>query len=443
MSTSLDSAPRERPMSVSSSEITRHVRGLDGIRAVSVIGVFAYHLASINAWGQVEPWTAGGFLGVSTFFTLSGYVVVRRLMIEHASASSIGLRHFWTRRTRRLLPASWATLIVTGAIAASVSDYQAMRTHLGETLRAATLGVFNWQQISSGADYAQHFAGTASPFRHFWSLAVEEQSYVVIAVLAFLVLRGPRGQGNFRVAMVVLTVGSAWAMFRFGSYSTRAYMGTDTRFAEISVGALGALSRPWTRKSSFLNSCAWVACVAMVLMWVRTPLESPWLYRGGLIGLAVLAVIICTSLDSQRPPSRLVSILDWAPIAWLGRVSYGVYLIHWPVLLFTRAPHFGDVPDWARGALQIALTLALAAISYRYLEQPIRNVRVLRPPRFLIAVVVVLVTLMASSVTVFEDRPSALETAIADRDHVVDPRTSTGSTSTPSQGRPSLREPRV
>src|SRR5215470_7983074 len=210
--------------------------GIDGLRGIAVAAVLLYHAGL--------PWMIGGYLGVSTFFTLSGFLITSLILTEHARRGRIDLRAFWARRFRRIMPASFVALagiVVFGAFAAD--DYQQARLR-GDGL--ATLGyVLNWWLIATHRDYVDLFA-SPSPLQHFWSLAIEEQFYLVFPLLSAMVLVVGRGSRRTFAAVVgVFTLGSVlcmWRLARGDTPTSRLYYGTDTRAAELLVGALLAVA---------------------------------------------------------------------------------------------------------------------------------------------------------------------------------------------------------
>jgi peptidoglycan/LPS O-acetylase OafA/YrhL len=384
--------PRPRPLIADQP-------ALDGLRGVAVAGVLLFHAGF--------AWAVGGFLGVSTFFTLSGFLITSLLIRERRATGSIRLRAFWARRFRRLMPAALLTLgliVLYGAFAATPTQVQALR---GDVLGAVGY-VANWHFLFSGQSYAQLFS-SPSPVEHFWSLAIEEQFYFVFPLIAVGVLAASRGSRRaLAVTLGVLAIGSVMlttVLYHPGGDTSRVYYGTDTRAAELLVGALLAAlfyRRLVIRKlipRLIVLTVGTGALIATIVVWATTDQHSNWLYEGGL-GLYAIgsAAIIAAALQ----PGLVRSALSIAPLRWLGRISYGVYLIHWPVYLWLSPSRTGLNP-WPLFLLRVAVTLALAVASYHLVEQPIRRGRKLtgwRPlavaPAAALALVVALVVVTAN-----------------------------------------------
>jgi peptidoglycan/LPS O-acetylase OafA/YrhL len=366
--------------------------GLDGLRGLAVAAVLFFH-------GGFS-WMVGGYLGVSTFFTLSGFLITSLLLAERASEGQVRLRAFWRRRFRRLMPASLACLaliLVFGVFAADTVQ----RENLAGDVISALGYVANWRFIFSDQSYAELFA-EPSPVLHFWSLAIEEQYYVLYPLLiAALVGVGRLGRvgSRFRaekpkywarrigrryrtiVAVTLLAVltGSVMLSLFAGFDDNRIYLGTDTRVAEIVVGALlavllfdaGVTRRLATRGpvQYGIAGLGAAALAASVLLWVRTPQTAGWLYDGGLALYACLSTLIIAAAILPRGP--VVWLLSLSPLHHLGKISYGVYLYHWPVFLWLRQRTELDLVP--RFVLAVAITLVLAEASFRFLESPIRQ----------------------------------------------------------------------
>jgi peptidoglycan/LPS O-acetylase OafA/YrhL len=358
----------------------RYLPALDGLRALAVAGVLCYH-------GQLG-WAPGGFLGVDLFFVLSGFLITSLLLREWSSSSTISLRAFWARRARRLLPALLLVLFAVVLYAATLAAPDELRTIRGDTL--ATLGyVANWRFIFSHQSYFQQFAAP-SPLKHVWSLAIEEQFYLLWPLLVFAVLRVRKGSPRaLAVVSTVLLTASVVAMavlHQPGHDPSRVYYGTDTRAQSLLVGALLAMlmlrvpgpTRRTTRIA--LQSAGIVAAAALAYMWATVSDRSDSLYEGGLLLQAVLvAVVIATVV--QHKAGLLGALFSFAPLRWIGRISYGLYLWHWPVFVALDPERVG-LGGYRLFAVRAAVTFGAATLSYYLVEMPIRrgelNFRVLR-----------------------------------------------------------------
>lgn len=348
-----------------------HLPALDGIRALSVLAVFLYHTRF--------PWAAGGFLGVESFFVISGFLITSLLLREWLGAGRIDLRAFWLRRARRLLPAVWALLLAAPVVAALWMP--AALPRLAEDTLAALVYATNWAYIVRQIPYFEQFAQPPL-LQHLWSLAVEEQFYVVWPVVIAAAVRGlkiaslPDARRLVPGFALVALASAAWMAVTYDPMgdASRVYFGTDTRAAGFLVGAL--LAAAWqpgageatTRRSQGL--AGWVALAALVGAFVWVDEFNPWLYRGGFLAVAVLtALVIRLALVDG---TRFATILSSRPFAWLGARSYGVYLWHWPVVVLS-GPALSTAP-WALAvAAQALATVILAEASYRWVEGPIRS----------------------------------------------------------------------
>ena len=368
--------------------------GLDGLRALAVIAVLLYH-ADL-------AWIPGGFLGVEVFFVISGYLITALLLAEWRQRGRIDLKTFWFRRARRLLPALYVLLVVTLAFAVVFLPGEVARLR-GDVL-AAFGYVTNWYLIFGHVSYFEA-VGRPSLLQHLWSLAVEEQFYLIWPpVLALGLAIGATRLRQQRVLTVALAGAAASAvamalLYTPGVDPSRIYYGTDTRATGLLCGA--ALAFLWSPgekyqpsealhhrlelrgRGRFRRRWGWTAPVLLDilgfaalggLIWFCLHLGEfrPFLYRGGfaLVGLATAATIMDVVHPSTGIGSRL---LGSAPLRWVGVRSYGIYLWHWPVFMVTR-PEL-DVPfdGLTLLAIRLTATVVLADLSYRYIETPIRR----------------------------------------------------------------------
>ena len=385
----------------------RHVTALDGLRGAAVIGVIAFHADLLT----------GGYLGVDLFFVLSGYLITSLLLHEHRRTGAIDLAAFWTRRARRLLPAIGVLIAVLAVV--TIGATAGERTTFGADAIATLLYTANWRAVLSGNEYWAQFAAP-SPLEHTWSLAIEEQFYLVWPLVTIVVLghrragrvADPDGRRGARRLLVASLGGAAvstalmigWSLA--GVDPNRLYLGTDTRAGAILLGAaLACVSvlrtgdLPVARRPT-VAAAGWAGVAILVVAWIGLPGRSPWLYRGGFVVCALAGLAIIASV-TWVGDGRLARLLSWRPLTATGLVSYGLYLWHWPVFVWLDEARTGwsGVPLLA---LQLAVTVGITLLSYRFVEMPVRR-GVLRPRPALAACAAVVAILV---VTVAAARPS-------------------------------------
>ncbi len=359
-----------------------YVAGLDGVRAFAVAAVIAYHAGVTHV--------TGGFLGVDVFFCLSGFLITSLLLGEARHTGSVRLGQFWARRARRLLPALFLVLCFVGLLswlASPEGTYPGLRLDSLSTL----LYVANWHFILEGSSYFKA-ALAPSPLTHTWSLAIEEQFYVVwpLLVLALVKLR------RAPVALLVVSVlgalaSTAWMarLFTPGADPTRLYYGTDTHAMTLLTGAAlaaalalvaGRRDPSALRASGAVGLAVQAAGIAgagvLCAMALKVTGETAWLYRGGflLTGVATASVIL-SAVTAPRGP--LAAVLGFAPVRFVGRISYGLYLWHYPLFIWLdheRTGLFGI----RLLVLRLAVTFAVATASFYLVERPVRHGLVLR-----------------------------------------------------------------
>ena len=349
---------------------------LDGVRALAVCAVIAYHLGL--------GWAPGGLLGVGVFFTLSGYLITD-LLLAQWDGGRRRLADFWARRARRLLPALYLMLI--GVSVWVAVGFPARLTEVRGQVISALLYVNNWWQISQHVSYFQQF-GPPSPLNHLWSLAVEEQFYVVwpgLLLIGVWTVRERRRpiKARPRLAGVTLALAAVSAIEMAILYHpsvdpSRVYDGSDTRAFGLLFGAALAMMWPSRALTGRVTAGArWIIdglgavglTAIFVLVW-RTNQYSPFLYHGGLVLLSVATVLVVAA--GAHPASRLAPVLGWGPLRWVGVRSYGIYLWHQPIIvLSTPASSHAVAP--LRAVAQVAASVLMAALSWRFLEEPIRH----------------------------------------------------------------------
>lgn len=370
---------------------------LDGVRAVAILAVIAYHYGF--GWGQ------GGFLGVDVFFVLSGYLITSLILSERERTGTIALLAFWTRRAKRLLPALFVMLIAVAFwVGAYGSPFEAIVRR--NDIMSSLFYWANWHFISSGEDYFAQFM-TASPVRHTWSLAIEEQFYLIWPIVCVIALSAARGKRKVIAAVCVIGIvvsAVAMALLYTPDDPSRAYYGTDTRAHQLLIGALLAVLMTQLQ-SARLRRLAFVvgptAAVILLAAFALLPDTAATYYQGLSVALAVVTASLVWSIEASPRAwfSRCVGI---RPMAWIGEISYGLYLWHWPIILAVTSPVgiFASLPDpVGLSAERLALTFGIATTSYYLVEQPIRRGKVpaIGPSarRFALATVVVIVAVMS------------------------------------------------
>jgi peptidoglycan/LPS O-acetylase OafA/YrhL len=353
--------------------------GVDGLRAVAVIAVLLYH-ANFG-------WIPGGFLGVEVFLVISGYLITSLLLLEWLRTGSVDLKDFWIRRARRLLPALFVLLTLT-ATAAMIFARDAL-FRMGEDVLAALSYSTNWVMIFRQESYFEAF-GRPPLLRHLWSLAIEEQFYLVwplvFTVGMFLLAKHSRGLrttvARFLGIVVVGIVASTalmWFLFVPFEDPSRVYFGTDTRAAGLLVGvALAFVWQPWRfngllqrRGTIALNIAGFAALAFLLLDLLRMAEFDSFLYRGGFLVTSLLTAVVLAV--TVHPQGALNAVLGTKPLVWVGKRSYGLYLYHWPIFMLLRPGIDVMWPTWVTLTVQFSLTFAVAEASYRWIEQPIRR----------------------------------------------------------------------
>jgi peptidoglycan/LPS O-acetylase OafA/YrhL len=360
----------------------RHLPALNGLRGLAVIGVVAYHL-------QIG-WARGGYLGVDLFFVLSGFLITTLLLEEWVGTGRVDLGAFWGRRARRLLPALFlvvlalALYLICNAVwggpgANGLIDLSGLRGDAVATL----LYVNNWHLIFAHQSYFAQFS-TPSPLQHTWSLAIEEQFYLVWPLLLLVVLKyGRRGWRRVGVTVTIaLGVGSSVlmaALFHPGLDPSRIYYGTDTRLFDLMAGAtlaflVAARRQPGAAARRTLHWVGPAAAVVLGVFWVRAGtsggLPTDFMFEGGFLLCAALAALVVADARLVEP-GWFARGLAWRPLHFIGTISYGIYLWHWPVIVYLNGARTG-LSTWPLDLLRIAVTLAVSTASYYLVERPIR-----------------------------------------------------------------------
>lgn len=353
-----------------------YVPALDGVRAFAVMAVMLYHAGVVR--------TPGGFLGVDLFFVLSGYLITTLLLVDHATERGINLTQFWLRRARRLLPAVFAVIAFVAVYATLWADPAQQETIRGDAV-ATLLYVANWRFVLDDASYFNQFL-TPSPLRHMWSLGIEEQWYLLWPPLLWLGLK-VRGHASiiWPIALSVAALASMGLMavlYDPGTDPSRVYYGTDTRVFALLIGAIAAFAWPrlgpaFQGRAVAITSMGATGLLVWTVMVATTSDTSRWLYPGGfaLAAVASLALVMC----AITPDNPIAGLLATRPLPYLGRLSYGLYLWHWPVYVWLTPERTGltGIPLLST---RLTVTTVVAVLSYHLIEQPIRGGALRRRP---------------------------------------------------------------
>lgn len=343
----------------------KYIKGIDGLRALAVIMVLAYHLKM--------PFARSGLLGVTVFFVISGYLITGILVSEIEENGSIDLKNFWVRRIRRLLPAVLSMAVVMIFVSAIVN--RVVFTKGCNDLLSAVFGYNNWWQIFRKVSYFEN-AGAPSPFTHCWSLAIETQFYLVYPLLLIL-LSKVKNRGKVYVAVTtVLVLISAVLMavlYNPAGDPSRVYYGTDTRAFSLLIGALAALQKEYKVIKVRIRRNIWavagsVALVILMGMMIVISSYSSFLYYGGQVLISVLAAVVVYAVTVSKSP--LSTILGSSILKWIGDRSYSIYLWHYPIIVLMSG---GKKAVWWIVLLELSLSVGLAELSYRFIETPIRH----------------------------------------------------------------------
>ena len=342
------------------TSVSRRVDGLDALRGLAVAAVLAYHA---NFAGFT-----GGFLGVSLFFTISGFLITS-IVLREVVAGGVNLKRFWIRRARRLLPAAVAVVVLVVA-AAAVGIFDLHRT-ANDGVWALAYGA-NWHAVFAGQSYASLFSAPG-PLAHYWSLAIEEQYYLVFPLVCWWCARRRRPRAALLAVLLAALAVSVHA--HLANWGTdRMYYGTDVRMGEIALGALLALVVERTqivehgrRGLRHAVAALQVPAFAIAIWTVHTTAEtSRWLYHGGLLAMGLVWTVLVLGAVLNVGPVRWLTRTPG--LVWLGLVSYGVYLVHWPLLMIVH-PFHQPVAD---ASVALVLSVVVAGLSSKFFEQPIR-----------------------------------------------------------------------
>lgn len=359
------------------SKKTKYLPSIDSLRAIAVIAVIIYHIDA--------NYLPGGFLGVDLFFVLSGYLISSLIIKEYKSTGTVNLYNFYVRRARRLLPAVYFMITVVLIIITLFNGVLLKKSYLD-----ALFGYIyssNWWYIFHKLDYFDSF-GSQSPFKHLWSLAIEEQFYMFFPLIFLIFNRKSKSNNsnsklnkNFIYVVLSLILVSLIAhilLFDINNIN-RIYFGTDTRAFSLLVGVVGAILYPMdrlsertTKKDNMIYSIvSLVSILALIGIMINTSEYNTWLYRGGFLLVAIIGLIIIIS--SGRQYTFMSKLLSFKPLVFIGKISYSLYLWHFPILVVTTPVSEIGNPNLFYVTLRIILIFLVATGSYMFVETPIRK----------------------------------------------------------------------
>ena len=359
------------------SKKTKYLPSIDSLRAIAVIAVIIYHIDA--------NYLPGGFLGVDLFFVLSGYLISSLIIKEYKSTGTVNLHNFYVRRARRLLPAVYFMITVVLIIITLFNGVLLKKSYLD-----ALFGYIyssNWWYIFHKLDYFDSF-GSQSPFKHLWSLAIEEQFYMFFPLIFLIFNRKSKSNNsnsklnkNFIYVVLSLILVSLIAhilLFDINNIN-RIYFGTDTRAFSLLVGVVGAILYPMdrlsertTKKDNMIYSIvSLVSILVLIGIMINTSEYNTWLYRGGFLLVAIIGLIIIIS--SGRQYTFMSKLLSFKPFVFIGKISYSLYLWHFPILVVTTPVSEIGNPNLFYVTLRIILIFLVATGSYMFVETPIRK----------------------------------------------------------------------
>ncbi|EIX2760418.1 acetyltransferase [Staphylococcus pseudintermedius] len=348
----------------------RYMPGLDGVRAVAVIAIIIYHLN--------PQWLSGGFLGVDTFFVISGYLITSLLLTEYHNTGKIKLTSFWLRRVKRLIPA--VLFLVMGVIVLSLIFMPTEIQKVRADSIAAIFYVSNWWYIMQNVDYFEQFA--VQPLKHLWSLAIEEQFYLVFPIVLLSLLSFIRRLKSIRIIFLILLVISMIAMMVLyvpNENVARVYFGTDTRIQTLLMGVLLALVWPPFQLKAKVNrqmrtmiDTAGVVGLAILFICFKFVSETnSILYYGGFFLISTVTLLVIAS--SVHPSGYFAKFLGNKVFTFIGSRSYSLYLWHYPIIVLIHHQFVqGQIPPLVY-VVEILLMVLMAEFSYKFIEQPFRK----------------------------------------------------------------------
>lgn len=355
----------EKKMEKKIQKKRKYIKEIDGLRALAVIMVLAYHLKM--------PFAKSGLLGVTVFFVISGYLITGILINEIEESGGVDLKNFWLRRIRRLLPAVLSMAVVMIFVSAVVN--RVVFTKGCNDLLSAVFGYNNWWQIFRKVSYFEN-AGAPSPFTHCWSLAIETQFYLIYPILLILLSKARNRGKVFAAVTAVLAMISVVLMgvlYSPDGDPSRVYYGTDTRAFSLLIGALAAIQKEYHIIKVKLRGKLWavigsISVLILIGMMMLISSYSSFLYYGGQTIVSVLAAFVVYAVTVSR--SLLNIILGSSILKWIGDRSYSIYLWHYPIIVLMSG---GKRAAWWIVILEVVLSVGFAELSYRFIETPVRH----------------------------------------------------------------------
>ncbi|HCU9625470.1 TPA: acetyltransferase [Staphylococcus aureus] len=348
----------------------RYMPGLDGLRAIAVLGIIIYHLN--------KQWLTGGFLGVDTFFVISGYLITSLLLKEYDDTGIIKLKSFWIRRLKRLLPAVVVLLMVVGTATLLLKSDNIIRVK--HDIIAAIFYVSNWWYIAKDVNYFEQFS--FMPLKHLWSLAIEEQFYIffpVILVTLLLTIKKRYKIGFIFLGVSIISLGLMMFIYSINGDHSRVYFGTDTRLQTLLLGVILAfLWPPFKLKNDppkvvkyVIDSIGSLSFIVLILLFFIINDETNWIYDGGFYLISILTLFIIASV--VHPSTWIAKIFSNPVLVFIGKRSYSLYLWHFAVISFVHSYYVdGQIPVYVY-FIDISLTIIFAELSYRFIETPFRK----------------------------------------------------------------------
>lgn len=348
----------------------RYMPGLDGLRAIAVLGIIIYHLN--------KQWLTGGFLGVDTFFVISGYLITSLLLKEYDDTGIIKLKSFWIRRLKRLLPAVIVLLMVVGTATLLLKSDNIIRVK--HDIIAAIFYVSNWWYIAKDVNYFEQFS--FMPLKHLWSLAIEEQFYIffpVILVTLLLTIKKRYKIGFIFLGVSIISLGLMMFIYSINGDHSRVYFGTDTRLQTLLLGVILAfLWPPFKLKNDppkvvkyVIDSIGSLSFIVLILLFFIINDETNWIYDGGFYLISILTLFIIASV--VHPSTWIAKIFSNPVLVFIGKRSYSLYLWHFAVISFVHSYYVdGQIPVYVY-FIDISLTIIFAELSYRFIETPFRK----------------------------------------------------------------------